>query len=265
MKIILATGIYPPDIGGPSMYTYSLAEELVAQGHAVTVITYESPYQRSHTVSRLWQVIDVPRGGWVIRWFRFAKALRTYAKNADIVYAFSSVSCGVPVFLARLRHPKKILRLGGDFFWERYTDHGGMKSLREWYASWHWSSIFGFFMKHHLLTSFDAIVFSTHFQQKIYEKYYRTLPVHRVIENSLLPGLPLPHVAHDPFRFLFMGRFVAFKNISSLVLALAKIPKATLTLTGEGPTSLALVDLVSELSLNDRITFVSPVHGDRKY
>lgn len=264
MKIILATGIYPPDIGGPSMYAASLAEELVAQGHAVIVITYESSYQRAHVFSRLWQVVDVPRTGWIIRWFRFARALKRHGHDADIVYAFSSVSAGVPVWLSRLRHPKKVLRLGGDFFWERYTDRGGMQSLQEWYASWHWSSFLGFLIKRHLLSCFDAIVFSTHFQEHICERHFRVLPTHRVIENALLPGSPVLHTQHKPFSILFMGRFVSFKNISSLILALAKIPDATLTLTGEGPASLGLIDLVSELSLNDRVTFVSPVHGERK-
>jgi len=28
MKILIATGIYPPDIGGPAKYAKSLAEEL---------------------------------------------------------------------------------------------------------------------------------------------------------------------------------------------------------------------------------------------
>ena len=40
MKIVLATGIYPPMIGGPATYTHALAERLSASGHDITVITY---------------------------------------------------------------------------------------------------------------------------------------------------------------------------------------------------------------------------------
>ena len=40
MKIILATGIFPPDIGGPAIYTEGLALELKKLGLEVKVVTY---------------------------------------------------------------------------------------------------------------------------------------------------------------------------------------------------------------------------------
>lgn len=264
MKIILVTGIYPPDIGGPATYSHDLAAELVAQGHNVTVLTYTSIYHKTHVQERQWRVIDVERGKLIHSWFRMAKALRRHAKDADIVYAFSSVSCGIPILLSCLRHPKKVLRLGGDFFWERYTDREGMKGLREWYESAHWTAIIGYILKKRLLKSFHHIIFSTEFQKNIYREYYRKLPPHSVIENALLQGNPVRHSKHTPFRLLFMGRFVGFKNLLALVRAMVRLPEAMLTFTGEGPMSLPMIDLTSELSLNDRVTFISPVNGEKK-
>ena len=40
MRILIATGIYPPDIGGPATYTKELAEELPKRGVSVQIITY---------------------------------------------------------------------------------------------------------------------------------------------------------------------------------------------------------------------------------
>ncbi len=264
MNIVLVTGIYPPDIGGPSTYSHALAEELTAQGHAVTVLTYASPYKRKHEQDRRWRVIDVSRSGSILNWFRMRRAIQEHGKNADIVYAFSSVSCGIPVIFSRLKHAKKVLRLGGDFFWERYTDQGGTKGLREWYGSYHWTSLVAFTIKMWLLFSFDYVIFSTEFQRDIYREYYKRLPPHSVIENALLAGSPKLHQKHPQFRILFMGRFVGFKNLLNLVRSMVQLPTMVLTLTGEGPASLGLVDLVSELSLNDRVTFISPVNGERK-
>ena len=40
MKILIATGIYPPDIGGPATYSKLLKEELSKRGLKVDILTY---------------------------------------------------------------------------------------------------------------------------------------------------------------------------------------------------------------------------------
>jgi len=40
MKLIIATGIYPPDIGGPATYSKKIAEEFSGKGWEVKIITY---------------------------------------------------------------------------------------------------------------------------------------------------------------------------------------------------------------------------------
>lgn len=291
MKVVLATGIYPPDIGGPATYVRALAKELNQLGHEVTVITYGE--SRSGSGIR---VVDVPKsGGPFLRWIRFAKALREFAVDADIVEAFSSVSIGVPIALARLKHPKKILRLGGDFIWERYTAMGGELGLREWYERRNVSGLprealpavrslsegwakwgvryrgSGFFMRK-LLCLFDHIVFSTRFQEEIYEKHYRKLPGHSVIENALpAPSLTPARSARHPspggrgeFRLLVLSRLVRFKNYQSLIVALPKLPDVTLTIVGEGPEERRLRVQVAALNLQDRVRFLPSVAGDEK-
>lgn len=260
MKVVLATGIYPPDIGGPATYVLNLAKALKERGVKVTVITYSQQstvngQQLENEVVRISK-----KGGPILRWRRYAKALREHAEDADIVYAFSSVSVGAPLWLAKLKHPKKILRLGGDFLWERYTDRGGPMGLRDWYESE--PRFKG--MMNGLLRRFDYIVFSTRFQEELYEKYYDLLPLHGVIENALPGGVPVHHSPHDPFRLLFMGRFVSFKNLGSLFIALKELPDMTLTLVGSGPLEDQLHALADEQGIADRVTFLPPQSGDAK-
>lgn len=195
-----------------------------------------------------------------VRWMRYAQTLRNCGADADIIYAFSSISCGVPLWLSRLKHPRKVLRLGGDFLWERYTDKGGLLSLVDWYATKPrlQSQMNG------LLKTFDHIVFSSQFQEQLYEKVYQALPQHHVIENALPDGVPVLHERHDPFRLLYLGRFVGFKNLGSLVLALHDLPATTLTLVGEGPLETQLKKLVAEEGLSDRVTFRTAQGADAK-
>jgi glycosyltransferase involved in cell wall biosynthesis len=193
--------------------------------------------------------------------------LKSVAADADIVEAFSSVSVGVPLILARLKKPfgaaqgkpKKVLRLGGDFFWERYTDRGGTKGLKDWYAAKPQSK----WIMQKILMSFDHIVFSTDFQKTLYRSQYR-LPMHSVIENALPSGIPIPHAAHVPFRLLFMGRFVAFKNLPVLLRSLAFLSQCTLTFVGNGPMEKPLRTLTEELKLGDRVIFLSSQGGAAK-
>jgi len=265
MKIVLATGIYPPDIGGPATYVKELAAQFRSLGDEAVVVSYGKG-----VVSDQWPVISVSKAIPVLRWWRYARKLKKHGGDADIVIAFSSVSCGVPLRMAKLTKPKKILRLGGDFFWERYTDHGGIKSLREWYAgnpkSLKWMQ--------KLLLSFDHVVFSTRFQEEIYEEYYQKLPTHSVLENALPSGSPQKHKRHEPFRLLFMGRFVGFKNLENLLRALGGLPSSKesdiakqeiiLTLVGDGPVKARLQSLAQNLGLQYTVVFLDPVHGKKK-
>jgi len=182
------------------------------------------------------------------------------AADADIVYAFSSVSVGVPLWMSGLKHPKTLLRLGGDFLWERATDRGATESLCEWYRDRRWFQG----VMNGILRTFDHIVFSTSFQQELYEKVYQALPFHSVIENALPTAYPVLHTKHDPFRLLYLGRFVAFKNLPNVLLALKELPGATLTLVGDGPLEPLLRRITEQEGLSDRVMFRPIMTGEEK-
>jgi glycosyltransferase involved in cell wall biosynthesis len=260
MKIVLATGIFPPDIGGPATYVSNLAREMAKKGLRVTVVTYGSA-RGSETLPGDIKVVRTGKeGGPLLRWKRYAKALSQEGKDADILYAFSSVSCGIPLAWARLKHPRKVLRLGGDFVWERYTDRGGELGLRKWYETkpWFQGAMNG------LLRTFDYLIFSTAFQERLYEQVYIRLPSHSVVENALPSGEPRHHEEHKPFRLLYLGRFVAFKNLPALLHAVKALPLATLSLIGDGPMREPLGALAQELGIADRVIFSPPLHGEDK-
>jgi glycosyltransferase involved in cell wall biosynthesis len=260
MKIVLATGIFPPEIGGPATYVSNLARELTEKGLSVTVVTYGKT-QGTETLYGDTRVIRVGMdGGSILRWQRYSRALKQAGEHADIVYAFSSVSCGVPLAWTRLKQPRKILRLGGDFLWERYTDRGGDLSLRKWYEQ---KPNFQGAMNG-LLKTFDHIVFSTAFQEQLYQRFYERLPLHSVIENALPSGTPVSHHSKGKLKLLFFGRFVGFKNLGSLLEALKDLDGFTLSLIGSGPLESYLRERAQELGIADRVTFHAPLHGDEK-
>ena len=270
MRIVLLTGIYPPEIGGTATYAEALATGLLTLGHEVKVVTYGRSEERQEGQKRQerYEVASVSRVGNVLsRWMRYAKMIRKHATDADMIIALSSVSVGIPLMFAGLKKPKKILRLGGDFFWERATDGGSMLSLRAWYAStWGEWRIINTALMEAILSSFDLLVYSTKFQQEIHEKAFKKLPERVVIENasstSPIPARPSPQ--HVPLRLLFLGRFVGFKNLFILLDAVASMPDVTLTLVGSGPLEQKLRAHARCLALESRVLFLPPVTGREK-
>ncbi len=275
MKIVLATGIYPPDIGGPATYVRELARELTEQKHEVIVLTYQTIFV-DHSPPPAWKIIRVSRGGGMLfAWNNYAKALREHAANADQVVCFSSVSCGVPLWMSGIKKPKTMLRLGGDFFWERYTAVGGGLGLQPWYADGKPESfsdrvnlfvtrLMNSLFMERILNRFDCVVYSTQYQLDIHKRHYKKLPDTLVIQNALPSGSPVLHAMHAPLKLLFLGRFVRFKNVINLLHALRDIPDATLTMTGEGPERLNMRKEAEQCGLNDRITFLRPVFSEDK-
>lgn len=258
MKIILATGIYPPEIGGPATYVSMLASALQKKGHDVTVIAYGKPEK-----SLLWNVIGVDRsGGPIRRWMRYAQVLRKEAGSATMVEAFSSISAGIPCLLAGIPRAKKVLRLGGDFFWERATDRGDIRTLREWHAS----RPLAMKLMLPLLRRFARIVYSTEYQRDLYEKLYNNLPRSAIIEN------PIPHCQkavkrknrETPLKILFFARFVRFKNGESLIRAMASVSDALLTMVGQGPEESTYRKLIASLKLEARVVIRGPARGEEK-
>ncbi len=107
MKIVIATGIFPPEIGGPAHYSKELSLALRAQGHDVRVVLYGS-------------LKKLPTG---LRHLLYALKLVWKAARADAIIAFDTYSVGLPAVVAGFftRTPV-IVRIGGDFIWEMYTE-----------------------------------------------------------------------------------------------------------------------------------------------
>ena len=62
MKVVVVSGIWPPDVGGPASHAPALAAALLDAGHAVVVVTTadSAPEARAYPVR--WIAAGTPRG-----------------------------------------------------------------------------------------------------------------------------------------------------------------------------------------------------------
>ncbi len=115
---MLATGIYPPDIGGPATMVGALANSLQANSFKVKVITYADSGGKA--MKEGVDIIRIKRSN--IKFFSFIEYFFSIIKLsfwADIIYATDTYSVGYFAYLIKLLTRKKyIIRFAGDSAWE---------------------------------------------------------------------------------------------------------------------------------------------------
>lgn len=119
MKILITTGIFPPDIGGPASYAMTLGKN-APKDISVTVVSYSSKFSYPDDKSLPFKVIRV--------WKKWPKGLRHLlyffrvlglAKKHDVVLSLNAVSAGLPALMAaRMRKKRFFVKIVGDYAWE---------------------------------------------------------------------------------------------------------------------------------------------------
>ncbi|MFA5133264.1 MAG: glycosyltransferase family 4 protein [Patescibacteria group bacterium] len=261
MKILICTGIYPPDIGGPATYSNLIREELERRGHEVSILTYgeiANNKLRITSISRKYPLI--------VRYFFYFWRVLKLGKTADVIYVQDPVSAGLPTALANLFLRKKfILKIVGDYAWEQamQTQNAELRvqNLDNFYP----------FNKEHsfkikLLQKIQAWVangagkiITPSFYLKniltrgwgISEDKIRVIYNAFSISSSVIPaqaGIP-----RHQFKISSVGRIVAWKGFDVLVDVVKEIESVELEIIGEGPEMNNLKNKVNSLKLEDRI------------
>ncbi len=125
MKILITTGIFPPDIGGPASYGMTLARKL-SERFSVSVITYSSKRKLPEDKNQPFKIIKVAK--WMPRFLRhFVFLMKTLSasKNADVIFSLNATSAGLPaLWAAKFRKKKFFVKIVGDYAWETAVNKG---------------------------------------------------------------------------------------------------------------------------------------------
>lgn len=117
MRVLLTTGIYPPEIGGPATYVPQLARYLIECGHEVTVLTLRKK-GITHEENHAWQVKCVPPFSFLP--FRVLATIITIvrlAKKHDSIFS-NGLYFESGLALALVKRPS-IVKVVGNPIWER--------------------------------------------------------------------------------------------------------------------------------------------------
>lgn len=209
MKILIASGIYPPDIGGPAQYARNLFETWKKTGNEVKVAAYRWERAFPPIIRHILYLLKVIRKGW----------------NADLILVLDTWSAAVPTMIAcSLMRKEYIIRTGGDFLWESYTERtGNMVLFRNFYSGDWKARMNSLSFKEKLfyrwggeaLRKARAVIFSTPWQKGIFEKAYKLDPNENfIVENYC--GSRLEPVGIENRVFVGGTRVLKWKNINML-------------------------------------------------
>ncbi len=112
MRIIIATPLYPPEIGGPATYAKTLEGELPQLGVEAHVVVFSLTK-------------NFPK---YLRHIAYAYHLFRATSGADIILALDPVSVGLPAAVVALLCRKKlVVKVVGDYAWEQGQQRFGVK------------------------------------------------------------------------------------------------------------------------------------------
>ena len=205
MRILIASGIYPPDIGGPAQYARNLYETWKRQGHDVKVAAYRWERAFPPLVRHILYFLKIIRKGW----------------NADIVLVLDTWSAAVPAMYAcKLMRKKYVVRTGGDFLWESYVERtGDMVLFRDFYST-SLTKLAGkeplvFNLGGESLRRAHRVIFSTEWQKNIFESAYSLdITRSRIVENYC--GDREDFVEPENRMFVAGTRPLKWKNVEML-------------------------------------------------
>ncbi len=246
MRIVIATGIYPPEIGGPATYTKTIAEHLSRRGHAITVVTYGDAVVASSTFRVVVVSRRIPKG---VRHLWYFFQVLWHGMRAEMIFAQDPVSAGLPACIAAtIARRRFVIRVAGDYAWEQGMGRFGISDLLDDFLKKTYGMRVEFLRRVEYAVTRRAkmVIVPSRYLRSVVEQWGvipdRVCVVYNAIETSLVSISK--EVARKELKLsgsvLFSaGRLVPWKGFTLLIHVMPEIlkahPDARLYIAGTGP------------------------------
>ncbi len=263
-RLLIASGIFHPEAGGPSTYLYELLPQLQARGWDVRALAYGDAPTQGYPYS----LTRIARQSLPQRLLAYARAAGPLLAWADLIYIHT---LGLPL-VGSGRAPR-VLKIVGDQAWERAVRRG-------WVAP---TTDIDTFQRQRLslrveaakaarsreVRGMDAVVVPSEYLKRMVLGWGVPDERVRVIYNALPPELHAPQVTPAEARaqlglpdgplLLTAARLLPWKGVDHLLTALRHLPDVTLVVAGDGPEFEALQAQAALLGVASRVRFLGRV------
>jgi len=247
MKILIATGIYPQDIGGPATYSKLLYDELPKRGIAVSVISFG-------------RVRKYPK---IIRHVAFFFILLKDAFAADIIFAQDTVSVGFPsLCVAKILRKRLFVRVPGDHAWEQSTQRYGVTDSIDDFQNRKYEKRVEFLRMIQKMTvnGADRVIAPSMYFRNLVSKWAKNPNKVVCIYNGIdLSDIPESTGVYNSKTIISAGRLVSWKGFSALIRVMILLPEWKLYIAGDGPQRKELEEVIINSHLEDRVFLLGQI------
>lgn len=267
MKITIATGIFPPDIGGPATYVNGLAPELMDRGWEVEVVTYgdDGPEPSAFPVRRVSRKPSLPA-----RYASYFRATRAALRgDANLAYVQDPVSAGLPATLAAMSLSKPtVVKIVGDLAWEISRDQSIVNDEVDEFQTKRYGALVETMRRaqRFVVRRASRVITPSHYLKDLVCGWgARAEDVH-VIENGIRAKAETRKTRDEARHNLGLeggpilitaGRLVPWKGFETVIESMPAIlrehPGARLLIVGSGPREASLRALIATLELGDAV------------
>jgi glycosyltransferase involved in cell wall biosynthesis len=267
VRVLIVTGIWPPDVGGPASHAPDVADFLRSRGHEVEVVTTAD----APPATREYPVRAVPRHHRPgVRHYRGAALVHHRARDADVVYTTGMF--GRSALGATLARKPYVVKLTADPAFERSRRRGFVAgNVDEFQRGAGGAAVAVLRVARNAELRHAAHVFTP-------SAYLRELALSWGVRPDKVSVLPNPAPVIAPLRdrgelrrsfdmngatLAFAGRLTAQKSLGRALEAVAGADDVELVIAGEGPDREPLERQATALGIAGRVRFLGAQPRDR--
>jgi glycosyltransferase involved in cell wall biosynthesis len=260
VRVVIVSGIWPPDVGGPASHAPALADALLAEGHDVEVVTTAGaqPDPRPYPVRWVSRARSAP-----LRHLAVVREVARAARRADRVYATTMVRRAA-LGAALARRPL-VVKLVADEAYERERRSGRYTGTLEEFQGQRAA------FRVRALRETRTAALRRARQVIVPSAYLREVALGWGLEPSRVTVVPnpAPELASLPpravartalgirgFALGTAGRLTSQKALGDALEALTRVPDVELLVLGDGPERGALERHASRLGISSRVRFL---------
>jgi glycosyltransferase involved in cell wall biosynthesis len=259
VRILIVSGIWPPEVGGPASHGPEFGRFLVDRGHRVCAVTTARKARAVDpgfplTVSRSDRhlLIRMPAG---------AMAVIAAARRADVIYATGMYARSA--FASLIHRVPLVLKLVNDPAYDRARSLGVFSgTLEEFQGCRTPSSV-------RALKWLRRVTLSRASRVVIPSRFFADMACGWGLEAERISVVPNPaplidrRTSREELRarlgigfptFVFVGRLVDAKNLPLAITALRSVPEAELVVIGDGPVREDLMRVIANSGVGERVS-----------